>query len=102
MSGTPNELIVYLRPQETIQPYVIEECAKWLVRAGKFTSFDLAWNYLAFIEDRNPSQFKYTISEYHRHNDYKQRSATNFRRNMNVPYSVPGAYGEDAHMYYVR
>lgn len=103
MSGNiPNELTVYLRPQEAIQPYVIAECARWMVRTGKAPCVTLATRYLRIWENENPSQFKYMISEYHRHNDYQSKSATNFRRNINVAYSTPGPYGEDDHMHYNR
>lgn len=101
-SNVPNELTVYLRPQETIQPYVINECAKWMARTGRTKFTNEALRLLRVWEDKNPEQFKFMISEYHRHNDYQSLSATNFRQNINVAYSVPGPYGEDPHMYYNR
>jgi hypothetical protein len=103
MSGSkPNELTVYLRPQEAIQPYVVVECAKWMARTGRAKCTCSAMKYLIKMDAENPQQFKHMISEYHRHNDYHSQSATNFRKNINATYSVPGGYGEEAHMYYNR
>jgi len=101
-SNIPNELTVYLRPQEAVQPYVVTECAKWMARTGRAPCVNTALRFLQIWDDENPQQFKYMISEYHRHNDYQSKSATNFRKNINVAYSVPGPYGEDAHMHYNR
>lgn len=101
MSGNiPNELTVYLRPQEAIQPYVIVECAKWMARTGRAPWTNAALRYLYAWDKENPEQFKYMISEYHRACDYQSQSVTNFRKNINASYSMPGAYGEDAHMHY--
>lgn len=101
MSGNiPNELTVYLRPHEAVQPYVIIECAKWMVRTSKSLCVRDALNLLQYWDEKSPEQFKYMISEYHRYNDYHPEDVTNFRKNMNVAYSVPGPYGDESHMHY--
>ena len=103
MSGTrPNELTVYLRPMEAIQPYVIVECAKWMALSKRSASVSTAMEYLIKMQSENPSQFKHMISEYHRHIDYQQQSYTNFRKNINATYSKTGSYGEEPHMYYTK
>lgn len=95
-----NELTVYLRPQEAVQPYIIVECAKWMARTGRAPSTEMALKYLHMWDYKNPAQFLHMISEYHRNNDYQSEVVTNFRKNINATYSKPGGYGEDVHMYY--
>jgi hypothetical protein len=96
-----NELSVYLRPADAIQPYVIDETAKWLYERGRFKSLKEARYYMYFLERYNINQFRFLISEYHRVNDYKSKLWL-FRRTINEVRNKSDVYGGESHMYYSK
>lgn len=103
MSGLrPNELTVWLRPQEAVRPREFYGCALWLVHRKEKCCMKHALEYLSYLDENNPLQFKYIISEYHRAVDYQQPKVEDHRKDTQAIYSVPGPYGEDAHMYYTK
>ncbi len=88
----PNSITVWLRPVGAIQPYVITNCANWLVKCGNFKNYSCARQHLDNLERTFPKQFVHLISLYHEANDYKRVwEPTN--RNVNQLYSATDAYG---------
>lgn len=100
MSGlVPNSLTLYLRPIENIQPYRVNDCAKWLVLNGKFKSFKDAMKWLILIEQVEPFLYKAVFADYFNATDYKQdfidkRDVNKYRS------SATNFYGEDPHMWF--
>jgi len=95
-----NELYVYLRPAEAIQPYIVERTAEWLVSRGLFKNKIDALRYLVFLENRDINQYRFYISEYHRMNDYQNRLWL-FRRTINDVRNKTEPYGQP-HMFYTK
>lgn len=95
-----SDVTTFLRPEST-QPYVIENCAKWLVCGGKFKNFDNAKEFLINMMLYKPQIFKWYISEYHKATDFRTGYLVDddFSKSFR---SVRGPYGEDTHMGYSR
>ena len=94
-----NDITVYLRPVFSVQPYIVNNCAVWMVNSGMALNLHIARTILKNAESKNPPLFRYLISEYHRIHDYKFIPTYKYR-DVNKPISRPGPYGEDPHMYY--
>lgn len=91
----PNSITVWLRPVGAIQPYVITNCAKWLVRRREFKDFRSARKYLHDLEKRFPKNFVQMISAYHEAHDYRRdRQPTN--KDINELYSATDQYGSES------
>lgn len=95
MSGLyPNSLTLYLRPLDALQPYTINNCARWLVLNKKFKDFISARLWLQYQEDNHPFNFKAIMSHYFDVNDYKADYKS--KRNVDLYHtSVGGEYGEE-------
>lgn len=88
----PNSITLWLRPAGAIKPYIITECAKWLVKRGDFKKYEYARKYLGELEKTNPILFKSYIASYHKVHDYdRSRQPTN--KDINQLYSSTDPYG---------
>jgi len=97
-----NSLMLYLRPAEEQQRYILRNVADWLVSKGDFKDFGNALSFLLEAEYKNPGQYKSVISMYHAANDYISRFKPERKYNMtfvnNYQTSNTNTYGEP-HMY---
>lgn len=101
MSGlVPNSITLYLRPAAAIQPYRINDCARWLVTKGKFDNYTTARLWLNTLESSHPFQFKAIMSEYFDETDYKQDYMSKRDVNKYHTGNDGSSYGEEEHMYW--
>ena len=100
MSGLSlNSLTLYLRPTEALQPYQINNCARWLVEQGKFAEYHQARNWLFVMEETQPFRFKAVMSKYYEATEYTQDYKS--KRDVNQYQSTKNnSYGEDSHMWW--
>lgn len=100
MSGLiPNSLTLYLRPLASIEPYRVNDCAKWLVIKGKFKTYKDAITWLMDIEETQPWIYKAIFSDFFNDVDYKQNYKD--KRDVNkYRSSCTNSYGEEPHMWW--
>jgi hypothetical protein len=90
----PNYITVWLRPASAVKPYIITECAKWLVCRGIFRTYDYARKYLEKQEKYNPLMFKNYISLYYEAHDRRQTRQP-INKNINELYSSTDPFGTE-------
>lgn len=104
MSGLiRNEITLYLRPIENIQPYQKNSCARWLMEKGFFSNYKSAILWLYKIEMSDIRKFKAIMSRYFEETDYAQDylSSTNKSENLRkYRSSANNYYGEEYHMWF--
>ena len=73
MDGKKNSIMLYLRPMDAIQPYVVNACARWLVSQGSFPEYHIARAWLSYLEQYHPFRYKSIISAFFEQRDFKQQ-----------------------------
>jgi hypothetical protein len=99
MSGlVPNSLTLYLRPIEYIPPFVINDCATWLVKNGKFPNIYSAKMWLANTSYNNAYLYKAVLANFFDATNYLPSVVDH--RDVNRYRSNGIRYGQEAHMWW--
>jgi hypothetical protein len=100
MSGLiKNEITLYLKPISSLQPYQINDCARWLVSLKRFEDYHSARLWLNYLEQHHVWRFKAIMADYFNATDYAQDFID--KRDVNAyRSSASNSYGDEPHMWF--
>jgi len=104
MSGHRNNSIaLYLRPIDSIPPYQIDNCAKWLVATGQIKGLYQARVWINTLQYKQPWRFKTLMSNYYAiifdGHIFNKPHENKYTEVNEYTTSNNNSYGNEPHMY---